>query len=219
MAGAPLRIAGIDEAGRGPLAGPVVASAVILPHRYTHPEITDSKQLCAADRERLAEEIRRDAVAWAVIAVGPRRIEELNIREATRLAMRLAAQRVSPDLVLVDGNTPIEIECEQRTVIGGDALHLEISAASILAKVWRDKLMTELSRLYPGYGFEKHSGYPTPQHKAAILNQGPCRIHRCTFSGVREHSDRYKRLYSLEIEESSSKSSPQMELQFAVGAR
>lgn len=210
-----LRIAGVDEAGRGPLAGPVVASAVILPPRYKHPDITDSKQLPAVERERLAIEIRRDAVAWSVIAVGPRRIEQLNIREATRLAMRLAVLRVSPDLALIDGNTPIDIQCEQKTVVGGDALHLEISAASILAKVWRDKLMAELSLRYPGYGFERHAGYPTPQHRAAIQNQGPCKIHRCTFQGVREHSDRYRRLY-LPQDDVSQADSAQIEFQFAV---
>jgi len=206
----------VDEAGRGPLAGPVVASAVILPSRYKHPDITDSKQLPAAERERLAVEIRRDAVAWSVIAVGPRRIEQLNIREATRLAMRLAVLRVSPDLALIDGNTPIDIECEQKTVVGGDALHLEISAASILAKVWRDKLMTELSLRYPGYGFERHAGYPTPQHRAAIQEQGPCKIHRCTFQGVREHSDRYRRLYLPQTETTQNPESSQIEFQFAV---
>lgn len=181
------RICGVDEAGRGPLAGPVVAAAVVLPYDYQNPKIKDSKQLSAKKREQLVEIIRADAIACAVIAVGPRRIDKLNILRATLLAMKLAVEKVKgfADIVLIDGNQRIDTELPQRTVIGGDALHVQISAASILAKVWRDRLMVDLSKKYPGYGFEKHAGYPTVTHKEAILRQGPSPVHRLTFAGVR----------------------------------
>lgn len=177
-------ICGVDEAGRGPLAGPVVAAAAVFDENFSHPEIQDSKVLTAKQRARLFDDIIQTASSWAIIAVGPRRIEEINILQATRLAMKLAVQRVSADLVLVDGNQPIECSLPQRTVIGGDRLHVQISAASILAKVWRDRLMETLGAKYPGYGLEKHSGYPTPAHKKAIIELGPCRVHRRTFAGV-----------------------------------
>jgi ribonuclease HII len=177
-------ICGVDEAGRGPLAGPVVAAAAVFEESFTHPEINDSKALTAKQRARLFDYITANAVSWSIIAVGQRRIEELNILQATKLAMRLAVERVKADLVLIDGNQPIVCSLPQRAVVGGDALHVQISAASILAKVWRDRLMEKLGARYPGYGFEKHSGYPTPAHKKAILELGPCRVHRKTFAGV-----------------------------------
>jgi ribonuclease HII len=177
-------LCGVDEAGRGPLAGPVVAAAAVFEESFTHPEINDSKALTAKQRARLFDYITANASSWAIIAVGPRRIEELNILQATKLAMRLAVERVTADLVLIDGNQPIVCALPQRTVIGGDRLHVQISAASILAKVWRDRLMEKLGARYPGYGFEKHSGYPTAAHKKAIVELGPCRVHRKTFAGV-----------------------------------
>jgi len=183
-------IAGVDEAGRGPLAGPVVAAAAVFAERYSHPEIKDSKQLSAKIRERLFEEIKNQALAWSVVAVGHKRIEKLNIREASRLAMSLALERAARqakvDLVLVDGNMPIDTSLPQRTVIKGDAKHIQISAASILAKVWRDRLMKRLDQKYPGYGFARHSGYPTSSHRRAIARLGPCAVHRINFRGVKE---------------------------------
>lgn len=185
------KIAGVDEAGRGPLAGPVVAAAVVFPYRYKNDEITDSKKLSPATREKLFIDIQRDAISWSIISVGHRRIETLNILQATRLAMRLAVERVDAEMVLVDGNTPIHTSLPQKTVIGGDALHVQISAASILAKVWRDRLMKTLASKYPGYGFEKHSGYGTAVHREAIARIGPSRIHRRTFHGVKEYLVQY----------------------------
>lgn len=189
-------ICGVDEAGRGPLAGPVVAAAAVFEESFSHPEIQDSKALSAKQRARLFDYIRENASSWAIIAVGPRRIEELNILQATKLAMKLAVERVTADLVLVDGNQPIVCALPQRTVIGGDRLHVQISAASILAKVWRDRLMETLGKKYPGYGLEKHAGYPTPAHKKAIIELGPCRVHRKTFAGVIVPSHGSERAYA-----------------------
>ena len=181
-----MRICGVDEAGRGPLAGPVVAAAVIFPTGYKNSAINDSKQLSALKREQLVNVIKESSLAWAIIGVGPRRIEQLNILGATKLAMKLAVERVNADLALIDGNQRINISIPQRTVVGGDAIHVEISAASILAKVWRDHLMKVLGAKYPGYGFEKHAGYPTEFHRSAVKLLGPSRVHRKTFAGVRE---------------------------------
>jgi len=177
-------ICGVDEAGRGPLAGPVVAAAAVFDESFQNSEIQDSKKLTAKQRDRLFDYITANAVSWSIIAVGPRRIEQLNILQATKLAMKLAVERIKADLVLIDGNQPIVCALPQKTVVGGDRLHVQISAASILAKVWRDRLMETLGAKYPGYGLEKHSGYPTPSHKKAIVELGPCRIHRKTFAGV-----------------------------------
>lgn len=177
-------ICGVDEAGRGPLAGPVVAAAAVFPEEYQNSKIQDSKALSAKQRDALFEHIKATASSWAIIAVGPRRIESLNILQATKLAMKLAVERISADLVLIDGNQPIVCALPQRTVVGGDRLHVQISAASILAKVYRDRLMETLGAKYPGYGLEKHAGYPTPAHKRAIVELGPCRVHRKTFAGV-----------------------------------
>jgi ribonuclease HII len=177
-------ICGVDEAGRGPLAGPVVAAAAVFDESFEDPRIKDSKALSAQQRERLFDYITSTACSWSVVAVGPRRIEALNILQATKLAMRLAVHRVEADLVLIDGNQPIQCSLPQRTVVGGDALHVQISAASIIAKVWRDRLMRKLGERYPGYGLEKHSGYPTAAHRRALLELGPSRAHRRTFAGV-----------------------------------
>ena len=179
-----MRICGVDEAGRGPLAGPVVAAAAVFNDDFSHPLIRDSKAISTKQRDKLFDYIIEHALGWSIIAVGPRRIDRINILQATRLAMKLAVERVEADLVLVDGNQRIECRLPQRTVVGGDKLHVQISAASILAKVWRDRLMTKLAERYPGYGLEKHAGYPTAAHKAAIIRLGPSRIHRRTFAGV-----------------------------------
>lgn len=180
-------IAGVDEVGRGPLAGPVVAAVAVFESGYSNSEIKDSKQLSAHKREQLIGTIKRDAVSWAIVAVGHHRIHAINIREASRLAMSLALRRVRADMVLVDGNVEIEASIPQRTVVKGDQLHVEISAASILAKVWRDRLMKTLDVKYPGYGLGKHAGYPTEAHRKAVASLGPSPIHRISFSGVREY--------------------------------
>lgn len=179
-------IAGVDEAGRGPLAGPVVAAAVILPLNFDFKEIADSKQLKAKDRETLFEYIRCNAIKYSIIAIGHHRIDQINIREATKLAMSIAIDKVKPELALIDGNMKVPCSCNQKTIIKGDSTVPIISAASILAKVYRDKLMTKLDLKYPGYGLSKHQGYPTAIHRLAIQNIGPSKIHRKTFRGVKE---------------------------------
>lgn len=182
-------IAGVDEVGRGPLAGPVVGAAVIFPDGYTHPEITDSKKLTRKKREELDPIIRSQALSWAIVAVGARRVDKLNIREAAKLAMSMALKRASfaftPDLVLVDGNMRIDTNYLQKTIVSGDALRIEIGAASIIAKVWRDRLMTKLDKKYPGYGFEANSGYGTKLHLESLKSLGPTKIHRKSFKGVK----------------------------------
>lgn len=180
-------IAGVDEVGRGPLAGPVVAAAVVFEEGYCNPVIKDSKKLSAKKREYLIDVIKRDAHDWAIVSIGARRIDQGNILKASLHAMSLAVQRVRADFLLIDGPYTIDSPIEQLAVIGGDALHVEISAASILAKVWRDQLMAKLGKKYPGYGLEKHMGYPTSAHRTAIQLLGPSRIHRKTFRGVREY--------------------------------
>ena len=180
-------IAGIDEVGRGPLAGPVVAAAVIFKDGYENPEIKDSKKLSPKKREELARCIYQDAYQWAIAAVSPQDIDRINIREATRLAMAKAAAQVQADLLLIDGNVGIETNVHQRTVIKGDALYVQISAASIIAKVYRDDLMRRFDAKYPGYGFAQHAGYGTAAHLQAIKDLGPSPIHRSTFKGVCEY--------------------------------
>ena len=188
----PFLIAGIDEAGRGPLAGPVTASAVVLPVNYENPSIIDSKQLSEKKRRLLFDEIRSVAVAYAIVSVGPRRIEQLNIREATRQAMRLCAAKIFRQLrttsinFLVDGNMPLGSGFESEAIIKGDEKVTAIAAASILAKVTRDALMEKLHQQYPVYGFVGHKGYPTKKHRDLIRDYGPCPMHRRTFAGVIE---------------------------------
>lgn len=181
-----MRIAGVDEAGRGPLAGPVVAAAVVFPPGYSNIQINDSKKLNAKKRTELFSEIQ-SVCDWVIIAVGHRRIDKLNIRNATKLAMSLAVRRINADLVQIDGNMSIDTDLPQETIIKGDALIPVISAASILAKVWRDSLMRKIADKYKGYGFEIHAGYPTKFHRDAIRQLGPCVIHRQTFRGVKEY--------------------------------
>ena len=184
-------VCGIDEAGRGPLAGPVCAAAVILAARPKIRGLRDSKQLSEAQRDDLAKKIKLRALAWGVGWASAAEIDQLNIRQANFLAMRRAVEAMTimgpaPHLALVDGNDPPPLPCAVRTIIGGDALEPIISAASILAKTARDALMVELCARYPGYGFGKHKGYGVPQHLAALRELGPCPEHRMSFAPVRE---------------------------------
>jgi ribonuclease HII len=181
------RVAGVDEAGRGPLAGPVVAAAVVLHPRRRIEGLRDSKQLTAARRCELAERIRCDALAFAVAEASVAEIDRLNILQASLLAMRRAIEALQPaaDLVLVDGNRLPAIAIAARAVVGGDATQPTISAASILAKTHRDALMQALHDQYPGYGFARHFGYPTPEHLARLKELGPCALHRRSFAPVR----------------------------------
>ncbi len=184
----PGHVAGVDEAGRGPLAGPVVVAAVILDPRRRVRGLADSKVLCEEQRERLAPRIRERAIAWSVVVVDTDEIELLNILGATLagMARALAALAPMPALALVDGNRlPKALPCAARAVIGGDASEPAISAASILAKTERDRIMRELDQVHPGYGFARHKGYPTPEHFAALEQLGPCAIHRRGFEPVR----------------------------------
>lgn len=182
------RIAGVDEAGRGPLAGPVVVAAVILDPQRPIDGIDDSKALSAMQRDALAPLIRDCAMAWSVIVVEVDEIERRNILGATLVGMSraLAALAPAPTLALIDGNRlPRELPCPARTIVGGDASEAAIGAASILAKTTRDALMIELDAVHPGYGFAQHKGYPTPEHLAALERLGPCAIHRRGFAPVR----------------------------------
>jgi ribonuclease HII len=182
-------VAGVDEAGRGPLAGPVVAAAVVLDPRRPIAGLRDSKQLPAAERTRLAREIRAHALAFALGYAGPAEIDAVNILRATLLAMERAVLRlrVVPELVRIDGNQLPSFDDHRRRyvlepVVGGDDLVPAISAASILAKVCRDRLMRRWHRRYPDYGFDRHKGYATRQHLDALSRHGPCPIHRRSFA-------------------------------------
>lgn len=182
-------LAGTDEAGRGPLAGNVVAAAVILDMAVTIDGLDDSKKLSEKKRQALAEEIKQKALAWSVVSVAPQQIDEMNILQASLYAMKTAAEnlKVRPDHVFVDGNKSlIDCFCDNTAIIKGDSRVAEISAASILAKVERDAQMLELHKQYPEYGFDKHKGYPTKVHRE-ILNQiGPCPEHRRSYAPVRD---------------------------------
>ena len=191
IAAAPLaRIAGVDEAGRGPLAGPVVVAAVVFaPGRTPINGLNDSKQLCAERRDVLAVRIRERAVAWHVAVIDVGTIDRLNIFHATMLGMRecVEAVRGAADVARIDGNVvPKGLPCRGEAWIGGDARCRSIMAASILAKTHRDALMVELHAAYPQYGFDQHKGYSTPQHLAALAEHGPCPAHRRSFAPVRE---------------------------------
>ncbi len=182
------RIAGVDEAGRGPLAGPVVVAAVILDPRRRIAGLADSKILCEAEREDLAPRIRADAIAWSVVSVDVDEILRLNILGATLagMARALLELAVAPTLALIDGNRlPRGLPCSARTIVGGDASEPAISAASILAKTARDRIMRDLDPLHPGYGFARHKGYATREHLQALARLGPCPIHRTDFAPVR----------------------------------
>ena len=188
--GARVLVAGVDEAGRGPLAGPVVAAAVILDPRRPIEGLADSKTLTAARREALAREIRRHASAHAVAQADVAEIDALNILHATMLAMRRAVEAlgVAPDEVLVDGNRCPDVACRVRAIVKGDRDVAAISAASILAKTVRDALLVELDATYPAYGFAQHKGYPTPEHLAALARHGPCPAHRRSFAPVAQRT-------------------------------
>jgi len=192
--------AGVDEAGRGPLAGPVVAAAVVLDAQRPVDGLRDSKRLSAGQRERLAELIRARARAWCVAAAQADEIDRLNILGATHLAMQraVAGLGMTPALVLVDGNRAPAFGLPTGTLVGGDALVPAISAASILAKVARDALMVRLAKDYPGYGFEIHKGYPTAAHRAALERLGPSAIHRQSFAPVRHAAAHAARTVSSE---------------------
>jgi ribonuclease HII len=180
-------LAGVDEAGRGPLAGPVVAAAVILDPARPIAGLADSKRLTAKVRERLAVQIRDHALAWALGSAGVEEIDRFNILQATLRAMQRAVEELSmqPQHVLIDGNHCPPLEYSATAIVRGDARVAQISAASILAKVARDREMCSLDSLYPEYGFSRHKGYPTPAHLDALRRYGPCPCHRQSFAPVR----------------------------------
>jgi len=180
-------VAGVDEAGRGPLAGPVFAAAVILDDDRRIDGLADSKMLPADTRQRLAEKIRQSAVAVAVAFADNLEIDEVNILNATMLAMQRAVSRLSarPDLVLVDGNRCPDLPCRVHAIVRGDQSVAAISAASIVAKVARDEEMQRMDMIYPGYGFARHKGYPTRMHLRALHELGICPIHRQSYAPVR----------------------------------
>lgn len=185
----PRPVAGVDEAGRGPLAGPVVAAAVLAPDGWTLTGLNDSKKLTAAKRQALEDEIKRSCLGWAVGVATQEEIDAINILQATFLAMRRALEGLSivPMGVVVDGNRTIPAwPTAQLAVVEGDGKIASIAAASILAKTFRDRLMVEQDAVWPGYGFSVHMGYPTPTHLKALAELGPCPIHRKTFGPVRK---------------------------------
>lgn len=202
-------VAGLDEVGRGPWAGPVVAAAVILPRGVMHPDIRDSKMLTAKKRDELAEWVKREAIAWALGIVGPEEIDRINILRASLLAMSVAVTRLrpAPELLLIDGQHKIPLEFfaaegerargedgiqpssliphpDQKAIVKGDLVCQSIAAASIVAKVARDRLMTELDEIYPEYGFRRHKGYGSHAHAEALRRLGPCPIHRRSYGPV-----------------------------------
>ncbi|MDO5332348.1 MAG: ribonuclease HII [Bacillota bacterium] len=176
-------IAGVDEVGRGPLAGPVVTAAVILPKDFKLLGVDDSKKLSPKKRDELFDQIKEAAIAWSIGRREPARIDEINILEATKEAMLDAISNLSvkPDHVLIDAVTLKKLEIPQTALIHGDAISVSIAAASIIAKVTRDREMVEMSKIYPGYAFESNKGYGTKAHYEGLANLGPCPIHRSTF--------------------------------------
>lgn len=184
-------VAGIDEAGRGPLAGPVVAAAVILPEEFDLPGLNDSKQLSAKKRNQLYPLIHEQALAVGIGVSRAGEIDQINILQATLKGMSRAVGRLSlsPDFLLVDGITPVPIGIEQKTLKQGDSRSLSIAAASVIAKVVRDRIMVAYDRLFPEYGFAGHKGYGSQQHRDAVAKYGPCVCHRRTFAGVKEHCE------------------------------
>ena len=180
-------IAGVDEAGRGPLAGPVVVAAVVLNPDQPLAGLDDSKKLSEKHREALFPLIMERSLAWAVVAIEVDEIDRINILQATLLGMREAVEQLvpQPSLALIDGNRAPALKCSVRTIVGGDCLEPAISAASILAKVTRDRLMKKLHIDYPDYGFDRHKGYPTADHLARLTRYGPCPIHRRSFAPVK----------------------------------
>lgn len=198
-----LRVAGVDEVGRGPLFGPVVAAAVILPTDAELDGLNDSKKLTEEEREHFSERVRRVALAWSVAEVDVATIDRINILQASKLAMRLAVDGLvrrgfDPDHLLIDGNQKIDYcppgaVCRQTTIVSGDARSLSIAAASVIAKVHRDRMLCELDLQYPGYGLAHNKGYSTPEHKKALARLGATELHRRSFAPVAE-------LFDLEVE-------------------
>lgn len=182
-------IAGLDEVGRGPLAGPVVAAAVVFKKDFYIPEINDSKKLSEKKREQLYDIIKENALSYCIAFVDEKEIDELNILNATFKAFEKAVNGLTlvPDITLIDGNRCGEFPTPVETIIKGDSKSMSIAAASILAKVARDRYMTELDKQYPAYNFKKNKGYPTKEHTQAIIEYGPCPIHRLTFKRVKEY--------------------------------
>jgi ribonuclease HII len=180
------RLAGVDEAGRGPLAGPVVAAAVVLPPGARIPGVDDSKRLLPEERERLFDLIRSRAVGVGVAVVDHLTIDRINILQATRLAMgqALASLALEPELVLTDFVDVPGLRCPQRNLIEGDRRSASVAAASIIAKVTRDRIMADADREFPAYGFGRHKGYATPEHREVLGRLGPCALHRRTFAGI-----------------------------------
>lgn len=181
-----LRIAGLDEVGRGPMFGPVVAAAVILPKGFVLKGLNDSKQLSEKKRLAFDAEIRANAVAWSIAAVDVETIDRINIRQASLLAMRQAVERLalSPDYLLIDGVDMIDWPCPQQPVVQGDGTSLSIAAASVLAKVHRDAMLVELDAVFPGYGLARHKGYCVQEHLEALGRLGPTPMHRKSFAPV-----------------------------------
>ncbi len=176
-------VAGIDEAGRGPLAGPVFAAAVILPDGLVIEGLNDSKKISEKKREKLYDTIKAEALAWGIASASPEEIDEYNILGATMLAMRRAVEKleIAPELLLIDGNRAKGFSQPVLTVVKGDAKIPQIAAASILAKVERDRYCVEMAERYPEYAFEKHKGYPTELHRRLVVEHGPCPEHRRSF--------------------------------------
>ncbi len=183
------KIAGIDEAGRGPLAGPVVSAAVILPHDFDTNGVIDSKKLTGRRRRQLYEHIYAHATTVGIGIVDAPEIDRINILQATKLSMAMAVANLTPrpDHLIIDGNFTISSSLPQKPIVKGDSRSVSIAAASIVAKESRDVLMCRYHEDYPLFGFHRHKGYPTKAHKAAIAEHGPCIIHRRTFRGVSEH--------------------------------
>lgn len=182
---------GVDEAGRGPLAGPVFAACVVLNPDFRIDGLADSKTLSEKKRDALAIAIKKNATAWAIAFASAQEIDQFNILQASLLAMKRAVESLPfmPDIVLVDGNQKPRLECKVHTIIRGDSLIPAISAASILAKTTRDAEMQRLHRSFPLYGFDQHKGYPTPKHLAALHEHGACEIHRQSFAPVKALQD------------------------------
>ncbi len=185
-----LRIAGVDEAGRGPLFGPVVAAAVILPKGCILEGLNDSKKLTPNKRIELDLGVRANAIAWAIAEVDAETIDRINIRQASLLAMRRAVEQLalSPDFLLIDGRDTIDWPCPQQAIIRGDGISFSIAAASVLAKVHRDRLLVELDREFPGYGLARHKGYGCPEHLAALDRLGPTPLHRRSYAPVAQEA-------------------------------
>ena len=185
-------IAGIDEAGRGPLAGPVVAAAVIFPSQVNIQGLNDSKKLSTKKREELFPKIQEISVSYGVAVVCQKVIDKINILQAARLAMKQAVEtlKITPGLLLIDGNQKIDSTLNQWAIVKGESRSLSIAAASVLAKVTRDRIMDDYHKLYPQYEFNRHKGYGTKLHRNLIQEHGPCPIHRNTFKGVAEYINR-----------------------------